>query len=550
MESSRDYLKKKILEEVFIEKKNETIFSPSGEQSAWLFDFRRVLLQADTLHHLGEVFFETFKTVGRFQIGGLEVAAIPLVTGLVLTYREKGGSVNGFFIRKSRKKEGLLRMIEGTTTNEPIIFVDDIINSGKSFIRQVEVAEALGLKVHAVFSILRYRDESYYEYFQKKNIQVVSLFTLNDFMNELGVQNFIDKKELPVPMPFEVKWRFTSPDPNFFYVVPKSAPVLDEERVFFGSDKGVFWAINQADGSVSWKYQIGFGSKQKYIFSSPIIFEKSVYFGGYDGNFYALNRETGKREWVFMEADWIGSSPCIADSLGLIFIGLEFGLFNKHGGVVALDARTGKKKWQHTMPGLVHSSPKYSETFNMVIIGCNDFVVRAFDAKKGTLLWEHPTLGEVKESFAFDDSTGTVSFGSFDSHIHILNARTGELMHKIKTREGIYSTPLSLHGKLFATSLDKRIYGIDIVSGTILWEFLTSGRIFASPKIVEGRILIGSNDGRLYELDPNTGKNTAYIQVTERITNAVAYNNDSKRIFLPTFANEIYCLERRKNVIL
>ena len=41
-------------------------------------------------------------------------------------------------------------------------------------------------------------------------------------------------------------------EPNYFHVVPKSTPTLDDRRVFFGSDSGVFWALEQDTGAVAW----------------------------------------------------------------------------------------------------------------------------------------------------------------------------------------------------------------------------------------------------------------------------------------------------------
>lgn len=52
------------------------------------------------------------------------------------------------------------------------------------------------------------------------------------------------------------------------------------------------------------------------------------------------------------------------------------------------------------------------------------------------------------------------------------------------------------------------------------------------------------HDGRLYELDVGTEKNIPYFQTTERIVNKVAYNPATKRFFVPTYANEVYCILR------
>lgn len=538
-------LKQIIEEEVFVTSDKELIVNRSGEEPQWLFDFRRVLLRGDTLNLIAETFWERCKDKVPFQVGGVEVAAIPLITALVLKAKEKGIAINGFFVRKSRKKTGLLKMIEGGLSDEKIILVDDLINSGNSLIRQVEIFEELGKKVVAVFTILRFRDAEYYQYFRKKNIEVRSLFSLDDFSVSLGIKNLMHYKKEPVPMPFRAEWKFQSEKPNYFYVVPKSAPTADDKKIYFGSDNGNFWAINQVDGSVVWKYKVGFHAKGKYIFSSPAISNDQVYFGAYDGNFYALYKETGKPKWVYREADWIGSSPCLAPDLGFVFVGLEFGLWKKKGGIVALNLENGQKKWEYVMSGLTHSSPGYFKKHNIVVCGCNDFSVYAFNAKQGKLLWKFTTGGEVKESFAFDEKRGLVAFGSFDKQIYVLKIETGEVVYKIETNEAIYSTPLVLENRLYVASLDKALYCIDLNTGKIIWKFTTNGRVFASPEAIRDKIYIGSNDGRLYELDAITGKNTALFQATERITNKITYNKQTEKIFLPTFANEIYCLSRK-----
>lgn len=545
METERIELKKIIEKEVFVTKEKERIAGPGGIDSNWLFDFRRVLLQADVLDLIGELFYAQFEDEGPIQVGGIEVAAIPLVTAFILKLKEKTGRGNGFFIRKSRKKSGLLRMIEGVVTDEKIILVDDLVNTGRSFIRQVEVVESLGKKVTAVFVLLRFRDLSYYTYFHQRGIKIISLFELADFSDSLHVANLVDKKDESVPMPFVPQWHWGADKPDYFQVIPKSAPVVDDAKIYFGTDNGSFWALNQLDGSTAWEYKTLFGSRKKKAFSTPALYKDTVYFGASDGNFYALDKETGKRKWVCMEADWIESTSCVAPDAGFIFVGLEFGLWNKKGGLIALDAETGTRRWKREAPESTHASPAYSKRCGIVVSGSGAYSVAGFEARTGKLLWSFAAGGDVRGSFAFDEKRLLTCFGSFDSYLYVLETKTGRLVHKIKTDEAICSTPLVHENLIYTASLDKNLYCIDLGTGHVVWKFATQGRIFASPEIVGNRVYIGSNDGRLYELDAVTGKNTAFFQATERITDKISYNASTKTIFLPTFANEIYCLKRK-----
>ena len=555
-------LKEIIAEEAYVNAKDETIAlrSTGGvNERGWIFDFRRVLMQPSVLSLIGDIFWEQYRDTYPFQIGSIEVAGIPLTIGISQRIYERGArDMSSFFIRKSRKKDGLMRMIEGKVqNNKKIILVDDIINSGKSFIRQVEVLEGLGHTVDSIWSILRFRDNGFYEYFHKKNIAVHSLFELNDFADSLGTKNRDFPVQKKIPMPFSVEWKFQSEHPNHFYVVPKSDPALDEERIYFGSDSGVFWALNQEDGSVAWKKKTGFHLSKKGIFSSPIISDNCVFFGAYDGNVYALDTSTGKRRWTFMEADWVGSSPAVADDLGLLFVGLEFGLFKKHGAIVALDIHTGKKKWQHNMPMYTHSSPLYIKEHKQVIIGSNDGTAYLFDANTGKNIWQFQTghntdeeltrgfgKSDIKESFAYDATRDYIVFGNIEGRMFVIERKTGRELFTHAADFGFYSTPLIYEGKAYLTSVDKYLYCIDLDTLSLIWEWNAGARIFASPVEIEGSIYVGANTGRLTELDANTGRELSFITVPERITNKVVYNKKTQRFFLPTFANEIYCLEK------
>lgn len=511
-----------------------------GRETAWLLDFRAVLLTPAFLDLAAEVFWEKFQDQYPFQVGGLETGAIALVAALVMKSFARGTPVNGFYIRKSRKHYGLQKTIEGRITDDPIILVDDLIHSGASFIKQIEILKHEGKRVSSVFAFVRYRAEAYNF---GDGISLTTLYTLGD----IGLTNYWQRPPLPDHTAFSARWTVRTGKPNYFYRVPKSAPAIDATNVYFGSDDGVMRALDQETGEEKWHFKIfGRGAEGKTIFSSPALHNGLVYFGAYDGNFYALDAGTGKKKWIYMDADWIGSSPCVAPDVGLVYVGLEYGLWRKRGGIVALDALTGKKKWEYIdMPSLTHGSPAYSGKYNAVAIGSNNGVLYLFRASDGEMIGQFQTQGDIKYSPTFDEERGLIIFGSFDGNIYILNALDGTLVLAYQTGAGIYAQPLVWNGRVYVSSLDKSVYCIDLDSLALAWTFQATGRLFASPAICSGMLYVGSTDGRLYEIDPATGRHTAYFQTAERITNKIAYNANTKYFFLLTYANELYCLERK-----
>jgi outer membrane protein assembly factor BamB/orotate phosphoribosyltransferase len=560
----KDELKKIIEEKVYLTNfSGQLVFM--SDPKAWIFDFRKILLNGEMAHRVSEIFYERYKNEYPFQLGTLEVGGIPLLMTILNKFYVKGHlDMHGFFVRKSRKKTGLLHMVEGEVrSGVPIILVDDTMNSGNSFWRQIEVLEEMGHRVDAVWSIIRYRDTAFYERFQNRGIRIESLFTLDDFTAALGshIKNIQGEEKKVTMLPFSILWTFKAEKPSLEYVVPKSQPAMDADTLYVGSDNQVFFALNQSNGTVKWKFKVGPRSKKKSIFSSPALYRNLVIFGSYDGNVYALDKETGKKIWVSFEADWVGSSPSVAPELGLVFIGLEFGLFRRHGGIAALDVKTGKTVWSDsTHHGLTHASPVYIPLHEQVVIGSNEGVVRLYDGRTGALQWKFTTFGgadfdkrvdsgfgngEIKQSIAYDEERDLLVFGATDGFLYILDRTTGHLVHHYKCEFAVWATPTIYEGKVYFSSLDKRIRCIDLDSFELLFERDLDGtRIFSSPTIIDGRLYIGTNAARLHELDVRTGEPVGYFQTRERITNNLIKNKKTGRFFLPSYANEIICLER------
>lgn len=540
MTADQKKLKKLIAEKGLVFADQKKIVSPTGQNSTWLFDLRAVFLDPAGLALAADAFWQTFQKDYPFQVGGQELAAIPLVAAIVLHGQRIKKPVNGFIIRKSRKPTGLQNIIEGKLNSEKIILVDDLINSGSTALKQaLAVKNETGRKIDKFFAFVNFRDEKNLKLLKQKNIELVSLFNLKDFNLTLE-----ENKEINDQEKFRVLWHFQSPNPSFFYRVPKSAPCLDEDKVYFGTDNGYFFSLNQRDGSEAWKFKVGYPAQGKSIFSSPAIHKDLVYFGSYDGNFYALDKNSGQLRWKNLDADYVGSSPALAPNLDLLFIGFEFGLFRKKGGLAALDLNTGKRIWLFETNNFVHCSPAYCPAKKLVAVGDNDGWVYLFDAQTGAPKWQFQSNGAVKSSLVFDPKRNLLLFGSFDKNLYALDLNTGQVKGKYETNEAIFSTPVINGDDVYVSSLDKRLYSLNLNTGQLNWSFAASGRLFAIPEIIGDKIFVGSTDGRLYELDAQTGKMVSFFQTTERITNKITYNPKTKRIFLPTYANEVYCLER------
>ena len=280
---ARDMVASAIRERAILRGENQRLISPQGTANRWLIDLRRLFMDARSLDAAAELFWQECAGRMPFQVGAVETAAIPLLSAILTKSLSRGTPVNGFIVRKERKTYGAGSSIEGVLTDTPIVIVDDLLNSGASMEKTRAVLEQANRTTAFTWVLIDYESPQGMSWRKRHGVPVLAPFRLAEFGLSL---------EAPEPKPmatFENRWRFASPDPNFFHRVPKSFPVTDGERVYFGSDCGAFWCLDARTGKQLWMHQVT-TSGHKNIWSAPALHNGRVYFGAYDGNVYCLDR--------------------------------------------------------------------------------------------------------------------------------------------------------------------------------------------------------------------------------------------------------------------
>lgn len=516
----------------------KAILSPRGKTQDWLIDLRRVFLQRPVLEQIADAFWDRYKSFGPLQIGAIETAAIPLLAALVLRAPQSHSTLNSFIIRKERKTYGLGNAIEGEVTDEPIVLVDDILNSGASAEKGRAVIVLAGRDIGEMFVVVDYRSARGLRWRQERTVPVVSLFTLPDFGLELK------GNPRPPTQKYKELWRVTIPGANPFYVVPKSGPLLVENRIFRGCDAGSMHCFNADTGAVIWDYKVTGAAPRKGIWSSPAFDDGRIYFGAYNGVVYCLDAKTGDEIWRQDYSEWIGASPIVVAKHGLVFIGLEYERPWAKGGIAALDIKTGLKIWERPLEKYQHGSPAYWENGDLIIWGTADHEMIGLDAKTGRLSWSFPTRRSVKYAPAVDAASGLVAFASFDKSIYVVEAATGAKRGEWQTGEICYTTPLFVGDKLFCGSGDRHLYVIDLRSMELIKKMDMHARIYSPPRLIGGRVVFGTAGGRVVEINPGTLEIEGVLQLPDAITNAVAATPGSERIFVSTYMNHLFAFER------
>jgi orotate phosphoribosyltransferase len=106
---------------------------PSRDPFIW--DLRAPLLLDEALACCCILLWRRSRRYDAQWIGGVETASIPIVAGMLAVNRAVGVEpLNGFYLRKKRKPDGLRRLLEGVPPprGARVLLVDDILNKGIS----------------------------------------------------------------------------------------------------------------------------------------------------------------------------------------------------------------------------------------------------------------------------------------------------------------------------------------------------------------------------------------------------------------------------------
>jgi len=534
----RNLIKEKAL--VYKDESDNFLFIEGGGN--WIFDFRKLFLEGQNLELMSAFFWDMYENEFPFQVWGLELSAVPFVSGIILEGKKRGKDVNGFIVRKDRKETGLWKKIEGTLNDEKIIIVDDLLNSAQSFSLVHKTLEHEWRDIYKLFTFIHFWNERGRKYIADHSISYDYAFTLSEF----DVDIFQNSLKMPktynqAPMIFPKYQRLLFLDnANAFVPAPKSNPLRYNNRIYLWGEGGKFVCICSDTGDLHWEFQVPCTRGHKNILSSPILVDNLVIFWSYDGNLYALDAEIGTLVWKFQDADWIGSSPCYSEKEKLVFVWLEHAGPRNRGSLVALNIQTGEKRWECMFDNFIHSSPVYSDIYDVVICGSNDWVIAAFRGSTWEILWSYTCEQDVKWAAAFSPKQESVYIGWFDSILYSFDTQTGENIFSFHTENSIYARPLTHKNDIYFASLDKCFYHLNS-KGECVWKVDTYGKIFCEPIMIEDRyIAFGSNDGYIYLYDSKEKKTRFVIEHGERITTKLIYDSTFGALYAYDYMNQLY----------
>ena len=153
----------------------------SGQKASFYLDCRKVTLHPRGANLIAEGILELLGEDVPDAVGGMAIGADPITAAVITVAGQQNKPIRGFIVRKEAKEHGKGRDVEGPVEAGDIaIIVEDTTTTGGSSLKAIEKAEAAGLKVVGVISIVD-RLAGAAEIFAARGYPLRSLLTIRDF---------------------------------------------------------------------------------------------------------------------------------------------------------------------------------------------------------------------------------------------------------------------------------------------------------------------------------------------------------------------------------
>jgi len=253
-------------------------------------------------------------------------------------------------------------------------------------------------------------------------------------------------------------------------------------------------ALNSTSGAIRWLRSLPSPSE-----SSPMVDEGRVFIGSQSGLVYALNAHNGRVIWTYKAAGAVKASPTLSGGV------LYFGDYSGH--VQAISEQSGHLLWRSGSEGALLGSGTFYSTpavlYGRVFLGNTDGRVYAYDASSGKLDWAVQTGAYVYASPAVTNAPGlgpTVYLGSYNGDFYAIDARSGHVSWKFNGHGRISGSATIIgHTVYFAVLGRHHTYGLGISTGRLLFEKDTGS---FDPVISDGTDIYLTGTTGLYALAP------------------------------------------------
>lgn len=178
----REALCRLLFERAFRYSLEPTFRLASGGLSRFYLNGKLVTLDPKGATLVGRLMFDRLRGTGVHAVGGLTLGADPIALATAIASEAAGEPIAAFVVRKEPKGHGTAQWIEGPLPPDvPVAVVDDVVTTGGSTEKALDVLSQLGHPVRKVIALVD-RNEGGREAIARHGVPFESLYTIDDFL--------------------------------------------------------------------------------------------------------------------------------------------------------------------------------------------------------------------------------------------------------------------------------------------------------------------------------------------------------------------------------
>lgn len=321
-------------------------------------------------------------------------------------------------------------------------------------------------------------------------------------------------KDIPWP-PTAIAWQRDIGEGFAGPVIANGKVILFHRR----KKQEIVEAFETATGKTVWTFEYHTDYRDDYSSdegprSAPTVQDGRVYVYGPEGILHALDLETGRKIWRTDVAETFhvkkgffgaGCSPLLDG--GQLFLNVG----GKDVGVAAFDAANGKIKWAATKQAASYSSPVKTD-FGIAFFTKKGLVVTS---PSGKTLFEYElhSRSELSVNAASPVVSGkllfvTSAYGAGAAAFDFSETPPRKLWYSDDVLSSHYATPVVKDGYLYglhgAAQTGQELRAVEMSTGTVAWKMPVGGS--GSVTMVNSELLLLRDDGQMFMVHPDPKK--------------------------------------------
>lgn len=330
---------------------------------------------------------------------------------------------------------------------------------------------------------------------------------------------------------FEIDWSVKAADGTDRNKALISTPISDGENIFLLDGEQKISSLSLENGTRNWAVQLESErrrDKRGVGGGLAISGDKLVVSSGF-GFVAALNPSDGVELWRRSLGAPIAGAPTIKDD--------NVYVVTQNNEIFAMSLTTGEVKWSDQAiaeSARVLSSPSVAAVEDLVVAPFSSGEVIAYLSANGRRLWNEGLNGSGRFTpiSSINDiasrpvlSQGLVYAASQSGVMVAIDGRTGRRIWQQSI--GSVHAPAIVGEYIFIAGVEGEIAALSVNNGAVIWaeqlpqfrnEGKKKGRItYAGPIVASNRVIIASSRGELIAISPQTGEETARLDLGSKV---------------------------------